>query len=228
MGETPVRNHLVLAAVLGAGLLGLAGTAHAQEHPPAPGTVTETFPEITITTEPSESFPEIPIVVFPDVTAEGSCADDAGVVVVTLTNPNDVEVTWVVELSAAGTTVYSRSVTVGPDASATGSFTGVRPGAFDVLVRYDGRIANTTTVSVGRCGEDPGSGGPTTTSTTATSTTTATTTTPAPRPRSAAQDGGLADTGAAVGGLTAVAVLALAAGGGLLLVSRRRRAARDS
>lgn len=54
--------------------------------------------------------------------------------------------------------------------------------------------------------------------------TTTGTTTPAPQPRPApaADGGGLASTGAAVGGIAVLALLALALGGGLVIAARRR------
>lgn len=53
------------------------------------------------------------------------------------------------------------------------------------------------------------------------------TTTPVPQPRPAANDGGLASTGAAVGGMALLAGLALALGGGLVIAARRRRTAQS-
>ena len=48
---------------------------------------------------------------------------------------------------------------------------------------------------------------------------------PVPQPRPAANEGGLASTGAAVGGMALLAVLALGLGGGLVIAARRRRTA---
>jgi hypothetical protein len=54
---------------------------------------------------------------------------------------------------------------------------------------------------------------------------TSTSAAPVPQPRPAANEGGLASTGAAVGGMALLAVLALGLGGGLVIAARRRRTA---
>jgi hypothetical protein len=155
--------------------------------------------------------------------ATAACAGTTTQVSVGVSNQNRTPVDYTVTLRDV-----SRTVTVGAGERGVVTFPGVPNGdhAVQVVGKDDTSAAGVVTVDCG--------GTTTTTTTTATSTTTTTTTTttvpptttttPAPQGRSG---GGLASTGAAVGGLVGLGALTLVLGGLLLVLARRRRARRD-
>ena len=309
----------VLAGALTIGTLGFGGVASAQDDPSTTTTTTTTEvttttttgetsssegePAAPATTSPEDSWVPIPIYLAPTVTTASGCAEGTGSVEVTIENPNDVELTYVVHLGDD----LTRTVAVAANGTETATFEDVAAGDYPVRLRYEkgGASAGRSSASVDRCSEitepvddalqvfvrcEDGVGlvtirvfnteGESRTYTVSvddltlpgeielgadeyavvvdeapapdgrftirvvaegidrtetadvacapapsTPATTTGTTTPAPQPRPApaANSGGLAGTGAAVGGIAALALLALALGGGLVIAARRRR-----
>jgi hypothetical protein len=137
-----------------------------------------------------------------DVTA--ACAGTTGTAAVNVLNPNRVSVNY--EVSLKGVT---KKLTLNGGEKGTVAFDGIATGEHAVVVK-----GGDQTQARGSAKLDCGA-----TTTTRTTTTETTTTTPVPQGRS---DTGLANTGAAVGGLVGLVALALAVGGALVMIGRRR------
>jgi LPXTG-motif cell wall-anchored protein len=141
------------------------------------------------------------------VTAE-ECGGTAAAVGVAVHNPNRATVDYRVTLKDV-----TKSVSVPGGESGTVTFPGVPAGEYPVRVLGSDQSESASVAKVD-CGQPS----------TQPSNPTTTTTTPAPQGRS---DGGLANTGASVGGLAGVGGLVLLLGAALLIVGRRRRAHQD-
>lgn len=305
-----------MCAVLGAGLVGFGGTASAQEDPTDTPTTESSAPADTSTssstsvTEPAPppkdddgDFEEIPLHFPPSVSTGSACEGGIGFVDVVVTNPNDTEITYAVNLSKDGASVRDGSVKVAAGDTRSVTFEKVTAGEFEVRVNDGPNIVVSSAASVDRCGEivepvdDPlqvfvacenGEGlvtirvfnteGESRTYTVAIDdlelpgaielganeytvvvdqaiasdgtyavrvvaegidhtetvkvacapappTSTPPTTSKTPVPQARANQGGLPNTGAAVGGMALLAGVALALGGGLVIAARRRRTA---
>lgn len=299
-----------------------SSTTSSAEAPPAPAPVEAQPPENNKPADPQEppkeeppkedppkDPPKDPVLIAPEVNSGSGCDNDAGFVVVSIKNPNDVKVEYTVELTREadpGKPVQTKKQEVGAGATKEVGFDDVASGLFTVRVKSGPGQDVLNGVEVDRCKEigpidDPlqvfvrcqdGKGlvtirvfnlegdsrtftvsiddlklpgeielgkdefavvvdeataedgtyvvrveaegidhketvkvacAPVTTPPAPT-----TTTPPAPQGGVAANtgSGGLASTGAAVGGLALLGLLAFGLGGGLLIASRRRRTRR--
>jgi hypothetical protein len=138
--------------------------------------------------------------------AVSACDGANAAVSVGLRNPNGVRVSYTVELAG-----MKKTVAAGGGERAMATFAGVASGDHQIKVTGSDKTRATGTATVPCAGA--------TTTTTATSTTSTTTTAPVAQGRSG---GGLALTGAVVGGLVGLGALALGLGGALLIIGRRR------
>jgi hypothetical protein len=150
-----------------------------------------------------------------DVTTQ-ACAGTSAPVAVEVTNPNRKPVDYRVTLKGV-----TKTLSLSGGQSGTASFPGIGTGEYPVRVTGSDQTESASVAKV-ECGQ-PSSTTPSPPTSTPTSSPTVTTT-PVPQ---GSNGGGLATTGASVGGLVGLGGLGLVLGVALLILGRRRRAHQD-